>query len=134
MQVNENKELEKLVDKMMRETALDSPSFDFTSKVMSQVLATKSSGATVYKPLISTTAFITIFGLIFIFCAYLFMYGEGQDESLFTTNHYSKLFNNRLLSGFSISKITVYAVVVSILMFCIQVPFLKNHLDKRFEV
>jgi hypothetical protein len=134
MQVNENNNLEKLVDKMMGETALDSPSFDFTSKVMSQVLATKSSGVTVYKPLISTTAFITLFGLFFVFCVYLFMYGEGQNESLFTTIHYSKLFNDRLLSGFSISKITVYAVVVSILMFYIQIPFLKNHFDKRFEV
>jgi hypothetical protein len=134
MQVNENKELEKLVGKMMRESALESPSFDFTSKVMSQVLATKPSGVTVYKPLISTTAFITIFGLFFIFCAYLFMYKEGQNESLFTTIHFSKLYNNRLLSGFSISKISVYAVAVSILMFYIQIPFLKNHFDKRFEV
>lgn len=134
MQVNENKELEKLVSKMMRESALESPSFDFTSKVMSQVLTTKPSEVTVYKPLISTTAFITIFGLIFIFCAYLFMYKEGQNESLFTTIHFSKLYNNRLLSGFSISKISVYAVAVSILMFYIQIPFLKNHFDKRFEV
>jgi hypothetical protein len=133
MQVNENKELEKLVDKMMRETALESPSFDFTSKVMSQVLATKSSRVTTYKPLISTTTFVTLFGLIFVFCAYLFMYGEGQKESLFTTIQYRNLFNNRLLSGFSISKITVYAVVVSIVMFYIQIPFLKNHFDNQME-
>jgi hypothetical protein len=134
MQVNENKELEKLVDKMMRETALDSPSFDFTSKVMSQVLAAKQREVTVYKPLISTTAFIALFGLFFVFCGCLFMYGEGQNESLYTAIDYRKIFNNRLLSGFSISKITVYAVMVSTLMFCIQIPFLKNHFDKRFEV
>ena len=134
MQVNENKELEKLADKIMRETTLESPSFDFTSKVMSQVLETKPSKVTVYKPLISTTTFVAIFGLIFVFCAYLFMYKEGQNESLFTTIQFSKFYNIRLLSGFSISKISVYAVVVSIVMFYIQIPFLKNHFDKRFEV
>jgi hypothetical protein len=133
MQVNENKELEKLVDKMMRETALESPSFDFTSKVMSQVVSTKSSDITTYKPLISKGTFAMIFGTVLALCVYLYIKGETPSNSFFTSFDYSTLYNKRLFSGFTISKITVYAVVASVLMFYIQIPLLKNHIDKRFE-
>ena len=49
MEANENKELEKLVDKMMSDLTLESPSIDFTSKVMAQVVVTKTSDVTLYK-------------------------------------------------------------------------------------
>jgi hypothetical protein len=133
MQVNENNNLEKLVDKMMRETTLDAPSFDFTSKVMSQVLMTKSSDITIYKPLISKGTFALVFGTVLALCVFIFIKGETPSNSFFTSFDYSTLYNKRLFSGFTISKITVYAVVASILMFYIQIPLLKNHIDKRFE-
>lgn len=73
MKANEDKNIEKLVDHIMKDTILESPSFDFTSKIMSQVLATKTSDVTVYKPLISRTTFIAIFGFIIALFIYLFI-------------------------------------------------------------
>jgi hypothetical protein len=134
MRQSENKELEKLVDKMMQETALDVPSFDFTSKVMSRIQVVKEGQVTTYKPLISTGTFIVVFGLIFAFCVYLFFNGEPSGQSSFPTINYSVLYKKSLWSGFSISKVTVYTVLASVAMFYIQIPFLKNHFDKRFQV
>ena len=68
MKANTDKHIEKFVDKMMKETTLDTPSVDFTAQVMSQVLKIKISQTTVYKPLISKWVwygiFISMLGLI----------------------------------------------------------------------
>ena len=67
MKVSEDKNIEKLIDHLMKDTTLESPSFDFTSKVMSQVTVTKTSDITTYQPLISTRTFLVIFiGLVTI--------------------------------------------------------------------
>lgn len=134
MEVTKNKELEKLVDRMMSDATLESPSLDFTSKVMSQVLSTKTSNSTVYKPLISKSVFMAVFGSVFLLFFYVINFGKTTTESWFTFFNYSKLYNNWFLSNFTISKISMYAVVVLMIMFCIQIATLKNHFDKRFEV
>jgi len=48
-----DKNIENLIDKMMAENTLESPSIDFTSKIMSQVLVAEKSKIKTYKPLIS---------------------------------------------------------------------------------
>lgn len=42
MNVNEDKLLENLVDTIMKDSKLETPSLDFTTKVMLQVLTTKT--------------------------------------------------------------------------------------------
>jgi hypothetical protein len=132
MQVNENNNLEKLVDKMMRETALESPSFDFTSKIMSKVALKKVSQATQYKPLISKTTFVILFGVLVVFYVLLLRYGNWESSSWLDAMRHRSFYPNNFWSGFSISKITVYSIVISMIMFCIQIPFLKNHFNRKF--
>jgi hypothetical protein len=133
MKANEDKNIEKLVDHIMKDTVLESPSFDFTSKIMSQVLATKTSDVTVYKPLISRTTFIAIFGCIIALFIYLFISGAQQTNGWFSNLNFNLLYNNKLASIFKFSKITTYTVVLTTLMLFIQIPLLKNHFDKQLE-
>ncbi|MGL3001747.1 hypothetical protein [Flavobacterium sp. RSSB_23] len=134
MEASENKDLEKLVDKMMSDLTLESPSIDFTSKVMAQVAATKVSEVTLYKPLIPKSIFIAVFGFTCLLTIYLSIYGETTPESWLNFINYEKLFNTRLLKGFTISTISMYAIVASTVMFCVQIGFLKNYFNKRIGV
>lgn len=81
MKVNEDKHIEKFVDKVMKEIALEKPSIDFTSKVMSQVRATKKSAVTVYQPLISKYSWMIIFGTFLLLVVYLIKNGDTQSTS-----------------------------------------------------
>lgn len=127
MKAKEDKTIEKLANKVMSNATLDSPSFDFTSKVMSQVLAVKTTNATVYKPLISKPTFIVVFGCIFTLFIYIFMNSESQTKSWFNYVDFSPMY----FSSFNFSKITTFAIVVSTLMFFVQIPLLKNHFEKQ---
>ena len=134
MKRNEDKNIEQFVDKVMKETPLESPSRDFTSKVMANVLAMDKSKATVYKPLISKTGWVLIFGGIIATMVYFIINGgaqaEGQPWSFGPgIKDFIKTFNNVHL--FQLSRVTVNVIVVSMILIFIQIALLKNHLDKR---
>lgn len=128
MKENEDKILEKLVETIMKDSKLEKPSLDFTTKVMSQVLITKTSEVYVYKPLISKYVFILVFVCFIILLFYL----EPQTDNWI--NHLSQrvFYNIYSTSQFAFSKITIYSVVVATLMLVIQISFLKKHFDNRF--
>jgi len=134
MKASEDKNLEKFVDKILKDAPLETPSFDFTAKVMSQVLSTSTSDVTVYKPLISKPVLIAILGSIIALIGYLISNGNPQSSRWFDVLDYDSLFNIRLLSDVKFSKITMYAVVLSTVMLFVQIPLLKNYFDKRLEI
>ena len=78
------------------------------------------------KPLIPKSIFIAVFGFTCLLTIYLSIYGETTPESWLNFINYEKLFNTRLLKGFTISTISMYAIVASTVMFCIQIGFLRN--------
>lgn len=127
-----DKNIENLIDKMMAENTLESPSIDFTSKIMSQVLAVEKRKIKAYKPLISKSTWIFI-GLNLIA---LTIY------SIFTNNDVSnfeivKLYTDKastLFSGIYFSKNILYAILVVPFMFLIQIGLLKNYFDKKYEL
>lgn len=128
----EDKNIENLIDKMMAENTLEIPSFDFTSKVMAQVLVTEESKAKNYKPLISKSIWIIIgFGLVsLVVYASLFSgteYNPGIDKSY--TERFSDFF-----SGIHLSKNILYAILVVPFMVLIQIGVLKNYFDKKYQL
>lgn len=133
MKAKEDKLLEELVDNIMKDSILESPSYDFTSKVMSKVLVTKTINVTVYKPLISKSVFILIFGCVIALFIYVFINKEPQTDSWIGHLDFSPVYNIRLTSFLKFSKITIYSVVLGTLMFFIQISFLKIHFDKQLE-
>lgn len=137
MKANTDKHIEKLVDKMMKETSLETPSIDFTAHVMSQVLKIKTSQATIYKPLISKWVWYGIFISMLVLITYL-----SFNDSVVTGGLFEK-FNLRILpkfstpklfSGLHFSRTSLYACVLLTLMLFIQIPILKHYIDKRLDV
>lgn len=137
MKAKADKEIEKLIDKMMKETTLESPSFDFTAQVMSQVLKIKTNKVTVYKPLISKWIwygiFISMLGLI----AYLSFNDSVVTDGLLEKYNFGilpKFSISNIFSGLHFSRTTLYACILLTVMLFIQIPILKHHMDKRLEV
>jgi hypothetical protein len=134
MKENENKNMEQYVHKAIKETPLESPSYDFTAKVMATVVAVDKSKATVYKPLISKTGWVLIFGGIIAAIGYFILNGdtpvEGQAWSFgHRAKDFIKTFGDSHL--FQFSRVTVNVIVVSTLLMIVQITLLKNYLNKR---
>ncbi|NNC50034.1 MAG: hypothetical protein HKO01_05805 [Flaviramulus sp.] len=138
MKENVNKYLDNLSIKVITSSSIESPSFNFTDSVMSQVTSLNQKQTTVYKPLLSNTTWSLIFiGVVAIIIYVLFSGNQSESTSWLSTMNFEVLSNNRfsnLLSSFKISKTLMYAVVFLGIMICIQVPILKNHFDKRFKI
>lgn len=131
-----DKHLEKLVDNTMKKSILESPSSDFTNVVMAQVNAMQKSAVTTYQPLISKPWWFAI-SVMALMVVLFIIFGSSTNDpiwlgfidlSVFTDNKLSMS-----LSGFKVSKIVMYSVLLFGIMLLIQVPILKNYFDKRFE-
>ncbi len=138
MDHNTDKQIEKMVDKMMKETSLESPSFNFTDMVMAQVLEAKTSQVTVYKPLISKWIWYAVFASMIGLMVYL----TFNDSNPASTGLFDKL-NLKALPSLNISKAfenfhysrtTIYACVLLTVMLFVQIPILKYYMDKKLEV
>lgn len=134
MKENEDKNMEQYVQKVIKETLLESPSHDFTAKVMANVLAVDKSKATVYKPLISKTGWVLIFGGIIATLLYFILNGNAQVGNQpwsfdLSGKDFIKMFSS--LHLFQFSRVTVNVIVVSTILMFIQITLLKNYLDKR---
>jgi ammonia channel protein AmtB len=136
MEDKETKYLDDLSRKVIMNTTIERPSFNFTDSVMSQVNALQENKATVYKPLISKTSWVLIgFGVLALIL-YILFFGTKTETSNWIQSLDFSVFTNinmDVLPSLSTSKIFTYAFLFFGLMFCIQIPLLKNHFNKRFE-
>ncbi|MFC4721094.1 hypothetical protein ACFO5O_02090 [Geojedonia litorea] len=129
MKKNTNKDIESFVDKMMKEAPLESPSVDFTSKVMHQVLVSSTSNVTAYKPLISKPIWILLLTLTIGWIGYVMFVGDTIDVSWFDNMNFNQF--SSLFSGVKISQTTMYTLLMFAVMLGIQTPILKRYLDRR---
>lgn len=127
-----DKDIENLIDKMMSETTLDSPSIDFTSKVMAQVLVVEKSKAMVYKPLISKFTWFVI-GLALIALVVYPSFFAGTDSNIEIGKTYADKVT-ALFSGVHFSENVLYALLVIPFMMLIQLGLLKNYFDKKYQI
>jgi hypothetical protein len=134
MKENEDKNIEQYVHAVIKETPLESPSPDFTAKVMASVLALNKNKATVYKPLISKTGWALIFAGIIVTLAYFIINSRAQVVSQpwsFGTGvkDFIRPFSDSHL--FQFSRTTIKVIILSTILMIIQITLLKNYLDKR---
>lgn len=127
-----DKEIENLIEKMMAESTLESPSIDFTSKIMSQVLAIEKSKIKVYKPLISRSAWIFIGMSLIALTSYSIFTNNEISNSAITQLYTDKA--SALFSGIHFSKNTMYALLIVFSMILIQIGVLKNYFDNKYEL
>jgi len=136
MKANSDKHIEKLIDKIMADISLDTPSSNFTSNVMTQVETLVNQSAIKYQPLISKRSWILVLISVMALITY-FVFGASLESSGwfsgidFTLESSNKLTN--IMSSLKLSKTSYYAVIMLSVMLIIQIPVLKYYFDKRLE-
>ena len=132
MKENANKHIDQFVDKVMKSSTLETPSFDFTAKVMSQITVTSHSAVSVYSPLISKTTW----GILMVLTLGIVIFSVYSNDTT-TLGWFDKLDMSKLpnvFSGIKISQTAMYSLLMFGVMLFIQVPMLKHYYNKRFEV
>lgn len=127
-----DKNMEQLIDKMMAEKKLQSPSIDFTSKIMAEVLVLEQRKLKAYKPLISKPVWIFIGIAIVALVIYLSFFSVSENNL-----EIGKVYTDKITTAFSgihFSKNIMYAVLIVPFMILIQVGVLKNYFDKKYQL
>lgn len=135
MKNKEDKNIEKLVENMMKETTIETPSFDFTSKVMSEVLAIQKKKSFSYTPVISKRGWFILFAIIGSLTAWIIFNGNTQTGTAINFDlsfiKFEKVFN--IANGLKFSNTTANIILLAIAMLFVQIILLKSHLNKRFH-
>lgn len=127
-----DKNIEQLIDKMMAEEKLQSPSFDFTSKIMAKVHLLEEKKIKTYQPLISKSVWFFIGTAIVALIIYISLFSVSENNL-----EIGKLYTDKIANAFSgihLSKTTLYAVLIVPFMVLVQVGILKNYFDKKYQL
>lgn len=127
-----DKNIEQLIEKMMTEDKLQSPSFDFTSKIMAEVLILEEKKLKTYKPLISKSVWIFIGAALTALVIYASLF-SGTENNL----EIGKIYTDKIadvFSGIHFSKNIMYALLIVPFMILIQIGVLKSYFDKKYEL
>ncbi|MBW1657542.1 hypothetical protein [Flavobacterium quisquiliarum] len=130
-----DKNIEQLIEKMMAEDKLQSPSIDFTSKIMAEVHVLEEKKLKAYKPLISKPVWISIGLAIVILVIYISLFSVSQND--FEIEKVGKLYSDKIsntFSGIHFSKNTLYAILIVPFMILVQIGILKNYFDKKYQL
>jgi hypothetical protein len=133
MDKREDKKLETFIDKFMGDAPLESPSVDFTQKVLHKLEADAQQEVFQYKPLVSGKI---LSGVSIAFVALLVFIGAqlGMDsgQGWFASIHMDAWFQTdwQWVDQYTSSKIMVYAFLLFGFMFFVQVGWLKKQMDQ----
>jgi len=127
MENKTEKHLKALAKKVFSKAEIETPSLDFTSKVMYKVVYANEKKQ-VYKPLIPRVIWVLIlFTLVFWFFYLLKHHFVGSS------NWIPSIDLSALFSNFKLPKTVFYTLILFAFMVCIQIPLLKYYFDKRLK-
>lgn len=135
MKENENKELEKLADKVMKNTSLEMPSFDFTANVMAQVAEMPKAAVPVYRPLLPKPFWIGLAIAIVVLVGYIYFSGNPQESVSYAVD-FKQLYSNSfqsLATVLKFSKTAMYAILALLLAILVQIPIVKSRFAKNMH-
>ncbi|WP_053977432.1 hypothetical protein [Mangrovimonas xylaniphaga] len=136
MKSEHDKELEQLVEKFMENSQTESPSFEFTSKVMQEINQLSVSKSIAYKPLISKTVWWLLSAGLCALVLYIAFIAPSQSKGLGLTLPLGnlKIPNLNVFSGIKFSQSTMYGMAMLALMVMVQIPLLKHYFNSRLKV
>ncbi|WP_169051634.1 hypothetical protein [Flavobacterium sp. H122] len=129
MNMKEDKHIENLIDQMMKNQTLETPSFDFTSKVMNKVAVSQKNKAFEYKPLISKQTALLILVLAVLIVTALLLSDKSQSSRFAVPLDFSTLLKFNTPKIFSFSKISTLSISITSFMLLAQLSFLKKHFN-----
>ncbi|MGK0447261.1 MAG: hypothetical protein ACJA2M_001033 [Polaribacter sp.] len=129
------KEFDAFAKKYLKEIKTESLSKDFTASLMNKIVLENSKSVINTKALISKKVWVVIFASVL---AVVLIPFKASEKSLITIpkldfSFLEKIQIPNLLENVSVSNTVMYAILFFGLMFMVQVIFLKNHFNKRFE-
>lgn len=133
MKENENKELERLVDKAMKNMPLETPSFDFTDRVMAQTAIIPKKVSIAYKPLLPKAFWILLLAGIAVLLGYAYFAQTPQDTVSYAAD-WSETYSSSLqgiAKLLDFSKTTMYASVALLLAILAQIPIVRSRFAKQ---
>ena len=127
--MDEQKDLEKLIDKVFEVDRLDVPSANFTATVLKKIDAEKKSKLA-YKPLVSQKAFVALGVLVVAFVAYVFSITDtaNSQANYFESFDYSGFWLSEHISEFSFTASFGYTILTVGILFCLQAGLLNKKL------
>ena len=135
MKTQEDKQLEQLVTKAMQKATLETPSFQFTDRVMAAVKAEQQRAISRYAPLIPKYIWISIAAFVVGITAYLWFYVQTTPiEFPNLSFDFMQNIPSQAVSNFRVSNITGYAFLLLAVMICVQIPVLKRYFERRWAV
>ena len=121
--------------KYLQEVELDKTKDSFTVSIMDTILAEEKKVVFKPAPLISKKIWLLSIGFIAT-CLGFLLNGKSSITYNFpevNTDYYSKIEIPNLFGSLSISNTMLYAIIIFPLMVFVQIFYLKNHFDKRFN-
>lgn len=136
MKTKSDQHIEDMVDRIMKEVSLDTPSLNFTSNVMMKVDTLMKPVTIVYKPLISKRSWVFVMVAIVGLICYFMLTPSVKSSGWFSNIDFSVVSNNILtntISSLKLSRTAFYAIIMLSVMLIIQIPILKNYFNSRLE-
>ena len=130
--MEESKNIEKLIDKVMLDDELHSTSTDFTNTIMAQVEQMNQQKVFEYKPLISKKIWVLICVSIIAVLTYITLYGNLAKSKWM--NYFELNLSKNLIPELSFSNTIIYAVTIVSVLFLVQIIILKNYFNKRLSI
>ncbi|OMP31091.1 hypothetical protein [Mangrovimonas sp. DI 80] len=136
MKSEHDKELEQLVEKFMENSQTESPSFEFTSKVMQEINQLSVSKSIAYKPLISKTVWWLLSAGLCALVLYIVFIAPSQSKEWASSLplEYIKIPKLNVFSGIKFSQSTMYGMAMLAIMVMVQIPLLKHYFNSRLKV
>lgn len=127
--MDEQKDLEKLMDKIFDVDQLEAPSADFTTNVLEKI-ETQKKVRLAYAPLLPGWVFIVIAVLVVLFVLYVFSSTEpvALQTNYFESMDFSTTWLSERMSQFRFSKSLGYSVLVVGVLICLQARLLNRFL------
>ncbi|BFP39666.1 hypothetical protein FGF1_05110 [Flavobacteriaceae bacterium GF1] len=127
--MDEQKDLEKLMDKIFDVDQLEAPSADFTTNVLEKI-ETQKKVRLAYAPLLPGWVFIVIAVLVVLFVLYVFSATEpvALQTNYFESVDFSTTWLSERMSQFRFSKSLGYSVLVVGVLICLQARLLNRFL------
>ena len=129
--------LDAFTRKVVREIPLEKPSKDFSKNVMAEIYALeKRRVSQQYEPLISKKVWLLLLVFFIVMFLWVFNNSEGEATSTFSwvdLSSFTELISFDFLLNFKVSDVTVYAFVFMAIMVSVQIGYIKNYYNSRFN-
>lgn len=136
--MEEHKKLEDFIKKSVKEIGYDSPTVDFTDKVLAKVRAkaeTKTETLPEYRPVLSKKAWAAILALVAIVSGLVIFNDTGLNNGWLSRLDTLFAFDWSIpIPHISISNTLLYGLLIGTFFVLVQVLMIKQFLDRRYQL